>query len=395
MNGPSVLWFQRRWVRYGFAAIAVWLLLVSLTAKCSHRSAYFRDVRAPRVDTDAPGELAYRLLLIGDGGMATAESEVMAALASRAREAPSITSVLYLGDNIYPAGMPPPDHPLRAQSEARLLAQVDPLKSLDVELLFLPGNHDWDETRPGGRAAVLRQEQFLLEMGVEQARVSPVGASPGPECLDRPGLRLITLDTQWWLQEIGRDGDSPIPETQVLQQLEQCLQAQGRHVVVAAHHPLHTNGPHGGFFTFVDHLFPLTRLYGWAYVPLPIIGSLYPLVRARGVSAQDLDGPENRAMVAEFTRVMETRRPLLYAAGHEHSLQVHELAAGPRFNVVSGAGSKLTPVGHDKTTLFAIERLGFIELDIDRLQVARLRAYGTRSGEPIVLWERRLGRFEQ
>src|SRR5690606_26182904 len=138
------------------------------TTKCSHRSAYFRDVRAPRVDTDAPGQLAYRVLLIGDAGLSLADSEVMTALAKRAQEASGRTSVIYLGDNIYPAGMPAAAHPLRAEAEAHLLAQIEPLRSIDAELLFIPGNHDWDETRPEGRAAVLRQEQFLRELGDER-----------------------------------------------------------------------------------------------------------------------------------------------------------------------------------------------------------------------------------
>jgi hypothetical protein len=374
--------------------VALWLLLVSLSTECSHRSPYRRDVGAPLVDTDAPGELISRLLLIGDAGHAAAGSTVIAALAQRAADNPARTIVLYLGDNIYTAGMPPVDDELRALSERRLLAQIDPLRSVGVEVLFVPGNHDWDNAGPDGLGAVLRQEAFLREKGTDKMRMAPSGAKPGPACLDRPSLRLIALDTQWWLHDFERNVGPSIGERTVLDALDRCLrEAHGRHVVVVGHHPLHTNGPHGGFTEFVDHVFPLTRLSRWGYVPLPIIGSAYPMVRSLGVSAQDIDSEANRVMVAALSGVLQAHRPLLYASGHDHSLQVHELQFGPRFHVVSGAGSSTTPVGHDKSTLFAVERLGFIEVDIDRTEVARLRVYAATESGPKRLWERRLGRF--
>lgn len=372
--------------------VAVWLLALSLTTTCSHRSVYLREPPAPWVDTDAAGELSYRLLLIGDAGHAEPGSPVIAALAQRAAQAPQRTSVVFLGDNVYPAGLVPPSHAERADSERHLLAQIDPLRELGAELLFVPGNHDWDNAGPDALGALQRQQRFVVEHGGERARMAPAPGEPGPECIDRVGLRLVVLDSQWWLHSYA--GGSAVTQNEVLERLSSCLRsAAGRHVVVVAHHPLHTNGLHGGFASTSDHIFPLLRLRDWGYLPLPIVGSLYPLVRSLGVSSQDLNHERNQAMVAALTTAMRDNRPLLFAAGHDHSLQVHQTESGPRFHAVSGAGSDTSPVSHDATTLFAVERLGFMELDVDRLGVARLRVYDARQAKPQPLWERRLGRF--
>jgi hypothetical protein len=47
--------------------------------------------------------------------------------------------------------------------------------------------------------------------------------------------------------------------------------------------------------------------------------------------------------------------PLLYAAGHDHSLQVFRSRRGPKWTAVSGLGSseKTSGVRHDRTTMFA------------------------------------------
>src|SRR5213075_968007 len=63
--------------------------------------------------------------------------------------------------------------------------------------------------------------------------------------------------------------------------------------------------------------------------------------------------------------------PLVYAAGHEHSLQVFEGERGPRYLVVSGLGSheKAMPVGRAWNSLFAhsnSETPGFVTLDVLR-----------------------------
>jgi hypothetical protein len=144
-------------------------------------------------------------------------------------------------------------------------------------------------------------------------------------------------------------------------------------VVVAAHHPLRSGGVHGGHFGWKDHLFPLQQLVPWLWLPLPAIGSLYPASRQNGISTQDLSSPVYQRMVQQFSRAFDGAPPALYAAGHEHNLQV--IANGPaRLELVSGSGI----YGHtDRVvavdgTLFARGTSGFARLDIPERGRARL-----------------------
>lgn len=54
-------------------------------------------------------------------------------------------------------------------------------------------------------------------------------------------------------------------------------------------------------------------------------------------------------------------RPLLFAGGHEHSLQVirHDSATAPHYTVVAGSASKLTGVGHTRGMLFRASAPGY------------------------------------
>jgi hypothetical protein len=137
-----------------------------------------------------------------------------------------------------------------------------------------------------------------------------------------------------------------------------------RQVVVAAHHPLSTGGPHGGYFPFRAHLFPLTDLNSALWVPLPIIGSIYPLARRNGVSPQDLAGEANRRMREALEGVFRERPPLAYVSGHEHGLQV--LAGTSARNLlVSGAGifGHTSSVRRISGSRYAAARPGFMRVD--------------------------------
>jgi hypothetical protein len=117
-----------------------------------------------------------------------------------------------------------------------------------------------------------------------------------------------------------------------------------RHVVVFAHHTLKTNGQHGGYFGVKNQLFPLTNIWGPLYIPIPF---LYPIGRNSGVSSQDMSNPKNRRMVDSLAAAVSSApsRPLAFASGHEHTLQVFRGDGfGADWLLVSGAGSRLTAV---------------------------------------------------
>ena len=180
-----------------------------------------------------------------------------------------------------------------------------------------------------------------------------------------PAVDIILLDTQWWLFPGDRRPiDCSADEQQVLGKIEAELDSESRFHIIAAHHPLITYGPHGGFFGWRDYLFPLVgRVSKWAWVPLPLI---YPIgSRLFPSKEQDLNDALNKKMVGLFADVLSGHDNVIYVAGHDHSLQVFSEAQGADYVLVSGAGSKdkITGVGKRQNTIFAHGEAGFIVLD--------------------------------
>ena len=178
--------------------------------------------------------------LIGDAGFPAPGGEpVLEALKQDILEtAGPEQRVVFLGDNIYPSGMPPvgegrDDRTKRAEAERRSLAQVEVGLATTTPMVFVPGNHDWDPYNGTGRDAVLQQEAFVESAGGELVAWLPDGGCPGPDVHDlNDSIRLVVLDTEWWLRSEGKPAhptsDCPADsESEIVEQLGRRL-AKGR-----------------------------------------------------------------------------------------------------------------------------------------------------------------------
>lgn len=323
------------------------------------------------------------LFLIGDAGKPKpAGDPVLAELTRQAQAAPRGSAILFMGDNLYPHGLLPKDHPERREMEGRLMALVDVATGSGLRTVFIPGNHDWDRMGKDGWNAVRRSEEFIRQQSHGLATQEPHGGCPGPAVVDvGESFRLFLLDTEWWLQKPSyakptdaSSGCETFTEAAVEERLARLLAENGgRRVIVAGHHPLASAGEHGGHLSVATHIFPLRAVKRWLWIPLPILGSIYPFARAHGISSQDLSGGTNKRMRAAFGRALQAHPPLLFAAGHDHNQQVIQ---GPfaRYSVVSGAGivEHEVAVGWAKGALFASSEPGFMRLDVDRSGRIRL-----------------------
>lgn len=361
------------------------LVLLGFTG-CSHTSPYLasKDPVPGGIPSLAPD---YRLLLLGDAGDPR-KGPVLPLLSDWASQFPRRSTVVFLGDNMYPEGITPE----RAhQADAILGPQVDAVTGSGADGVFVPGNHDWAYARSGdiGLHAVRRQADYINER-LGDGSFLPEGGKPGPVVRDlpaeNPSVRLVVLDTQWWLHSASKPAAN---EATVLEELEKAV-ATELPVVIVAHHPLVSVGVHGGHFSWQDHLFPLTRLRRGFWLPLPVFGTLYTLLRAHGLpSVQDLQNQVNRHMVGSLSSAMSTGHVLAYAAGHEHNLQVLTADPAAQYMLVSGASvrERLTPTWHRGETLFAHQHTGFMVLDFWRTSgQAWLRVVEPVQGSPKGAW---------
>lgn len=322
----------------------------------------------------APVDVDSTLFLIGDAGAPALDREpVFSALARDAACAGPDPVVLFLGDNVYPRGLSLPGALDRSEGERRLRMQFEVLRAGNARGIFIPGNHDWDFAGEGRRASLLRTEAYAHSVAGGCAEFRPAHACPGPDTIDiGRHVRLVLLDTQWWLFEEPVE-DVPAACRQrsreaIIDSLRSAIRApDGRRVIVAGHHPMVTHGPHGGYFTTRQHIFPLRDKFRWGWIPLPVLGSLYPLARRLGISDQDVYHRRYRDMIAAFAAAFRNAPPLAYASGHEHSLQLLE-GIGATYQIVSGTGNygHVTPVARRAGTLFAASESGYVRLHMQR-----------------------------
>lgn len=351
MKGVSAR--SMRWVGPGPVLAGVF----SLVAGCTPPA--FVPAPFDPIPTPAAEDVAAVVFLVGDAGAVTARRSP---LAHRLREdveawsarlpADSSVAVLYLGDNVYPVGIRDRTHPDFRVDSARLHAQVwsvggPQARRRGTTAHFVPGNHDWGNLKGPEGLARLRNQQRLLarfaRLGMA-VRLTPSAGEPGPAVVDiGDAVRLLILDTHWWLQSQNADR-----KEEVVARLTRLLEEAGdRAVFVAAHHPFATAGPHGGLGG-VDAF--------W-------------LLRRTGSIVQDLNATPFRELRAGLSRAFgESRPPLAFVAGHDHSLQVLETEGprAPRWTLVSGAASKLSPVGADDRVTWAGTRPGYMKVMVRR-----------------------------
>ncbi len=340
-----------------------------------------------------PADIETTVFLIGDGGNPDPAGEpVLQALRAALGSAPGERVVVLLGDNIYPNGLPDSSAPDRAEMERRIDAQVDAILLTGVRGLVVPGNHDWAKQGMDGWNAVRRQAAYIARRSGGQVVMVPADGCPGPTVVDvGRRLRIVALDTQWWLHggpkpEGNGNGCRAATRQAVQDSLRADLAAAGpRQVLMVAHHPLASGGEHGGFFGWKDQIFPLRNIRPWLLLPLPGLGTIYALARQWGVSSQDVAGPANRRMRQALAAAMSEHPPLIWADGHDHNLQVLEgQGKGPRHLLVSGAGF----IGHESpvtplvATRYSTRAAGFMRLDVTKAGRVRLGVLGVERHQP-------------
>ena len=264
------------------------------------------------------------------------------------------STTIYLGDNIYDYGMPEEGASDRRESERRIIDQLDVLRNYAGEKYMIPGNHDWKQGHTGGVDQVNRQQRFVENyMSNDSAAFSYTGdffiprdACPGPfEVRLQDNLVMIAINSQWFLQGASErpyganSGCGVANETDFFTQLEDIIERnKDKNIMVVAHHPIQSDGIHGGFFTLGDHIFPLSIVFKYAFLPLPVVGSVYPFARKYGGISQDIPHPLYQAYKKGLEDIFAKHPNIIYASGHEHNLQYFRT---PTYHqIVSGSGCK-------------------------------------------------------
>jgi hypothetical protein len=307
-------------------------------------------------------EIETTILFVGDAGEQDPRrvGAPLDSLTGQASVAPERTVIVFLGDNVYPNGMPAEGQAEWADARRRLDAQVKAVPP-GVRAIFVPGNHDWANSGPFGLYAMRLEERMIAALARgREVQLLPTNGCPGPVSIDIGRLRLVALDSQWWLHGyIVRDSASNCANATtaaVTAALREQVRppGQGRVVLVAAHHPLMTGGPHGGY-----------------------CGVTGPFRRFGGLS-QDIISSANRTMRDSIRAAFNGHPPLAYVAGHDHNLQVLRGGVDVDYILVSGAGSESKTecaVRLRESYYTSQHRTGFMRIDIMRGKGVLLRVF--------------------
>ncbi len=314
----------------------------------------------------AQDAVQYRVILIGDAGEIN-EAQKAVILDAVQQNIAGKTITLFLGDNIYPKGLELPGNKSEQSSKDILRSQYEGLRKAGIPVYFVPGNHDWDKSGPAGYEKMIWVNAWLKAQNDSLLQIIPVDACPGPfELPVSDKLVVVAMDSEWWLYPFKSTSEGTDCECktkrEVLGKLNDILvRNKNKTVLFATHHPFTTYGSHGGYYDLKDHIFPLTNLGKNLYLPLPVIGSLYPLLRTTFPTPEDVKNVLYKDMKKNVDEVLKLHPNVIHVAGHEHTLQ---LIQGAVMEIVSGAGSKHTPVKMGAGSLYAKSAVGYVIADI-------------------------------
>lgn len=311
----------------------------------------------------AQSDVKYRVILIGDAGeMNNGQEQSLKNAAKHVIKGK--TSTFYLGDNIYPVGMAIPGYGDPVETAKILQSQFAPMREAGAAVYFIPGNHDWDKSGPNGLAKIQSQSNYLASFNDPLLKLIPADGCPDPVAIKLSDkLTVIAYDSEWWLFPYKKENPDCDCQTkdEVLSRMEDLLeQNRDKVIILASHHPFQSYGAHGGYFTLRNHLLPLTLLNKNLVIPLPVIGSIYPLLRSTLLSPEDLNHPAYKDMIKKVNGVFGDRPNVVYAAGHEHGLQ---FIKSKQLQIVSGSGAKVTANKKGKNSLFQEEKQGYVIAD--------------------------------
>jgi hypothetical protein len=320
---------------------------------------FIGGLAAGQTQAIAPFELQHRVILIGDAGYFLEDDPTLAALDAWATDVDS-SSVIFLGDNIYNDGLTDED---REAGERIIRQQLEATEALKI---FIPGNHDWGFLPRNQNAIAIRNQQtYIDEWPAGQAEfiprdgcMGPVRRVLSPATMTHPAVVFIAMDPTPWINERLRE-DCPTPQTtnELLAALEsRLIEHRDDFVIVGSHYPMLTGGPHGGLS------------YGWLADMI-----VTPLGWMVGGLANTYE-PGYADWIAQTQAVLRRNPPTIYAAGHDHNLQILEAGDVAGLYVVSGAGARdrVSTVTNLEQTIFAHAAPGFVVVDFGERYGARV-----------------------
>lgn len=265
----------------------------------------------------------HSLYIAGGYGSAENSSTSLNELSEVLKQAPENSSLIFLGDNIS-------GHLRDSLSDnVRLKEQVQIINGYKGKTYFIPGEAEWkyNDSRKG-----MISEKFLTGLTGDNNIYFPKNGSPLGKVSINENLQIIFIDSQWYISNwddikyINEKSPDIKTRRRFLEELESMIRDAGlKNVIIVMHHPVFTNGKHGGKYSFNDYL-----------QPLPVIGFADKAIRKLGGSnPQDVSYYRYRELTGFIAALAKLSENITLISGHEASLQY--LEGGGIHQIISGS----------------------------------------------------------
>lgn len=305
--------------------------------------------------------LEHQLILLGNVSEAYESSNYEPLLKTVERYIQNSTTnntLLFLGNNALATGMPDSLDSNRKLAEDNLNAQINIAKAVNGKTIFLPGTHDWNNRLTG----LIDQKKYVEDkLGDNAFMPAQYDAIHEVEIADN--LTLLTIDSEWFIQ--NWDKHAQINENSFIKTREDFFEEfsrlinknQNKVTVVALHHPLITNGQHGGYFSAKDHLFPYKK------IPLPVVGTIANFIRkTSGANPADTQYSYYRTLIDRLITLTKNKQQVVFVSAHENNLQYIE-SEGIK-QLISGSASKTKEARSVQHTSYTLGKQGFATLKV-------------------------------
>lgn len=337
-------------------------------------------VDAPQEDRANDKPVVHTVYLIGDAGLSPENgmNPPLTLFKSALSKADKNSTAIFLGDNIYPAGFPdkkdaPKDY---ASAKNHLDAQLNTLESFEGRPLFIPGNHDWYSE---GLKGLERQEKYVEKKLKQKNPFLPENGCPVDVVKVSDDLAIIVIDTEWYMTNWDKhptmnDNCEIKSRAKFWEEVEGAIKKnRDKTTLIAMHHPMFSYGPHGGQFSWKQQLFPSS-----SNIPLPILGSVVNLLRkTSGASPADISNKRYTEFQNRMVTLAQYSQKVIFASGHEHTLQYIKEHNTPQ--IVSGSGAKKGVSRLLNGSQFSTGHRGYAVLEIYEDGSSQVRYYGVSS----------------
>ena len=326
-----------------------------------------------KTDTD------FQIFLVGDAGNA---EEIQAQhtlnfLKNKIDSANSNSMLIFLGDNIYPLGMPKESDNGYPLAKEKMENQLSITKNFKGKTLVIPGNHDWYHGLDGLKA----QEEFVKSYLNDKKSFLPKNSCPIDDINLTKDIKLIVIDSEWalinWDKQSGINKGCDIKTRDDLytEFKDLITKNQDKRIIVALHHPVISSGVHAGFNTAKSHLSAFN-----GKVPVPGVATVLTTLRSSsGASMEDISNRHYADFANRIKSIVQDKENVIFVSGHDHNLQYH--ADRNIRQIISGAGSKTDPSTIVEKTDFSYGGSGFAVLNLRKDLSSDVEYFSTKNNK--------------